>query len=192
MKEVQFIGQDIWYVIGGKIPYRFNSMRSVHIMNELNILNTVFSNIFDKQFTFSSFDERLEMQKAVYLMGELGASCGDYGFTWYKHGPYSQSLQNAMFGLIDPPKRLESITLSPNAEKAIKWIRETSSLSREKYDLAEWLEAIASIHYIKTYMWPTSTKRELKSHLKTLKPHLNCEADNDKAILALNDCGLIS
>ena len=48
----------------------------------------VYKEIYGKEFT-ASFDHRMEMQKAVYLLTEMGVPVGNYGFYWYLHGPYS-------------------------------------------------------------------------------------------------------
>ena len=64
-----------------------------------NLLKPVFKSIFNKEFNASEFEDRLEMQKAVYLLQNMGISVGDYRFLWYKHGPYSQTLQNDILNL---------------------------------------------------------------------------------------------
>ena len=59
-----------------------------------NLLKSVFENIFERPFKAREFSDRLELQKVVYLLQNMGISVGDYRFIWYKHGPYSQTLQN--------------------------------------------------------------------------------------------------
>jgi len=44
----------------------------------------------------SSFDERLRLQKIVYLLEELGLQT-DWRFSWYLRGPYSPSLAHELY-----------------------------------------------------------------------------------------------
>ena len=69
----------------------------------------VFRALFDKDFNPESAEDRLEMQNAVYLLQSLGISVGNYGFMWYKHGLYSQALQNDILTIqsVLPSKREE-------------------------------------------------------------------------------------
>ena len=48
------------------------------------LLEPVFKYIFDRKFNPSSFEDRLEMQKSVYILQNMGISVGDYNFLWYK------------------------------------------------------------------------------------------------------------
>ena len=57
----------------------------------------VYNEIYGRDFDYSNFDQRMEMQKAIYLLQDMGVPVGDYGFRWYLHGPYSQSLQDDMY-----------------------------------------------------------------------------------------------
>ena len=57
----------------------------------------VYKMLYGRNFHYVNFDQRLEMQKAVYLLQDMGVPIGDYGFRWYQHGPYSQNLQDDMY-----------------------------------------------------------------------------------------------
>ena len=57
----------------------------------------VYKMLYGRNFHYGNFDQRLEMQKAVYLLQDMGVPIGDYGFRWYQHGPYSQNLQDDMY-----------------------------------------------------------------------------------------------
>ncbi len=57
----------------------------------------VYKMLYGRNFYYGNFDQRLEMQKAVYLLQDMGVPIGDYGFRWYQHGPYSQNLQDDMY-----------------------------------------------------------------------------------------------
>lgn len=44
------------------------------------LLKPVFKSIFGEEFQPNEFESRLEMQKAVYLLQNMGISVGDYKF----------------------------------------------------------------------------------------------------------------
>jgi hypothetical protein len=56
----------------------------------------------------TSFDDRLAVQKAVYLLQEGGVHLG-YGYRWYLRGPYSPSLTEDLFTLADSPGTKEEL-----------------------------------------------------------------------------------
>ncbi|MEG0836180.1 MAG: hypothetical protein RR413_12135, partial [Christensenellaceae bacterium] len=86
-------------------------------MTDFAIISRVFQDVMGRTANFGSFEDRLEMQKIVYLIYELGVSCGDFSFRWYKHGPYSQQLQNVMIaGNVGRP---EAFSFSQSGHKAL-------------------------------------------------------------------------
>lgn len=60
------------------------------------ILKQLYRRLYDEEFLYSKYSHRMKMQKGVYLLQEMGVPVGEYGFTWYKYGPYSQSLDEDM------------------------------------------------------------------------------------------------
>ena len=40
----------------------------------------IFKRLYGRDFSYGNFDQRLEMQKAVYLLQDMGVPVGDYGF----------------------------------------------------------------------------------------------------------------
>ena len=40
----------------------------------------VYKMLYGRNFYYGNFDQRLEMQKAVYLLQDMGVPIGDYGF----------------------------------------------------------------------------------------------------------------
>ena len=40
----------------------------------------VYKMLYGRNFHYVNFDQRLEMQKAVYLLQDMGVPIGDYGF----------------------------------------------------------------------------------------------------------------
>jgi hypothetical protein len=49
--------------------------------------------------TMDSFDQRLALQKTIYLAQQMGVSLG-YQFSWYRRGPYSADLTADAFANI--------------------------------------------------------------------------------------------
>ncbi len=93
-----------------------------------------------------SFDDRLILQKTVYLMQSFDLYVG-YNFTWYIRGPYSPDLTKDGFGLREswdatPEGRFKEEKDEENFKKFILF------LGDKKYD-AGWLEILASIHFLK-------------------------------------------
>ena len=62
-------------------------------------LKTLYARIYHENFSYTESEKRMKMQMAVYLLQEMGAPIGDYSFFWYKHGPYSQDLQDTMYAI---------------------------------------------------------------------------------------------
>ena len=65
------------------------------------LLKPVYQEVYGDRFNASLFESRMEMQKAIYILQEAGIKVGDYDFLWYKHGPYSQGLQDDILCLRD-------------------------------------------------------------------------------------------
>lgn len=144
-------------------------------------LKPVYKQIFNKSFDYSDFDNRLQMQKIIYMLQELGAPVGDYGFRWYKHGPYSQELLDDMFLISSSPTT--SVIFSYDAQKRIETIKSlVSQGEKTNYSTAEWVECLASILYLKKYIFPSSASKDsILDDLVKRKPHLKSQKSNEKA-----------
>ena len=132
----------------------------------------VYKRIFDEDFSYGTFDQRLKMQKAIYLMQELGVSVGDYGFTWYKHGPYSQSLLDDMH--LASGSKYEEISFSSYATHRMQQLHDLFATIKGneqcKYGIKDWSECLASIHYLKSNFFPAGTpNKEIEEELQRRK-----------------------
>lgn len=148
------------------------------------LLKPVFKSIFDREFQYEKFEDRLKMQKVIYLLQNMGISVGDYNFMWYKHGPYSQDLQNDILNL----KRTEDVKVkfSSDAEKEIKALKEVILNNGSSYDQSQWVECLGSLQYIKENLLPSSVgDKDIIKELENRKPHLNEESGNQIALQAL-------
>ncbi len=142
----------------------------------------VYKAIYGKDFE-RTFDHRMEMQKAIYLLTEMGVPVGNYGFYWYLHGPYSQTLQNDILAL--PIKGQPEISFSEDSRKAINKLK-SILLKKTDYSPSQWAECLASMQYIKMMILPQSaTKDQIVEELEKRKPHLNNDSLNHEALSEL-------
>lgn len=150
------------------------------------LLKPVFENVFDHKFRPNEFSDRLEMQKMVYLLQNMGISVGKYNFLWYKHGPYSQTLQNDI--LCNQSAENLRIEFSSDAKRAITLLKKALFKEEKSYSLWEWIECLGAIYYIKENILSSSaTHEDILKELENKKPHLNHEADNRLALETLNE-----
>lgn len=150
------------------------------------LLKPVFKSIFGRDFRPDVFEDRLEMQKTVYLLQNLGISVGDYRFMWYKHGPYSQTLQNDILNLHGVEDI--SINFSADARKEIETLKNAIFKEGLEYDECQWVECLGSLHYIKENLLPSSAEDEtILNELKSRKPHLSNDGDDKIALQTLKE-----
>ena len=153
------------------------------------LLKPVFKSIFGKDFQSNVFEDRLEMQKAVYLLQNMGISVGDYRFMWYKHGPYSQTLQNDILSLQNAKK--VNIDFSADAKKEISSLKTAFFKDGLEYNMCQWVECLGSLQYIKDSILPSSVDEEtILSELKSKKPNLNNIKDNKIALQTLKELAI--
>ena len=101
-------------------------------------------------FKINSFQDRLIMQKAVYLAQAAGVNLGYY-YHWYLYGPYSPSLTRDEYAI--------AMAISADMDESKGWKLDDSSSQRlEKIQgifaepdwnkLAKKLELLASVHFL--------------------------------------------
>ena len=146
----------------------------------------IYKDIYHETFSYDSFDKRMKMQKAIYLLQEMGAPVGDYAFFWYKHGPYSQDLQDDMHAA-NCAGASTSVAFSADMSSAVK--KATELLNKEvKYSSSHWAECLASLHYLQTNIFSASASPdEIVDELQQRKPHLNDRALNLAALRLVSE-----
>lgn len=150
------------------------------------LLKPVFKSVFNREFQPNEFENRLEMQKMVYLLQNMGISVGNYNFLWYKHGPYSQTLQNDILN-INSAQNIK-IEFSNDAKIAINTLKKALFKDGISYSLSEWTECLGSLYYIKENILPlASSDNEILDELKRRKSHLNHESDNRLALETIRE-----
>ena len=153
------------------------------------LLKPVFKSIFDRDFQPNVFEDRLEMQKTVYLLQNMGISVGDYKFMWYKHGPYSQILQNDILNLQSVGDI--NIDFSADAKREIRTLKNAVFKEGLEYNLSQWVECLGSLQYIKESLLPSSAEEgTVLNELKNIKPYLNNDNDNKIALQTLKELAI--
>lgn len=155
-----------------------------------DVLKPVYKSIFGKEFHPDQFEDRLMMQKAVYLLDNMGISVGDYGFMWYKHGPYSQALQNDILNCGNLREE-KTIHYSADAQKAIAALKKAINKEGIHYPQFRWVECLASMQYIRTrILFSSAGKDRVLEELKKRKPFLNNGEDNEAAWQTLQELAI--
>lgn len=143
-------------------------------------LKPIYQKLYHQSFSGAEFDERMKMQKGIYLLQNMGVPVGDYGFRWYIHGLYSQELQDDMLFEKD---RTDDVIISDEYLPVIEKLSEVI-LSGEKggYSVENWVECLASIHYLKSNILNFNvSKDEVIGELEKRKPHLSDKVANSNA-----------
>jgi len=101
-------------------------------------------------FKINSFQDRLIMQKSVYLAQAAGVNLGYY-YHWYLYGPYSPSLTRDEYAI--------AMDISADMDESKGWKLDDKSLQRleniqsifaepDRDKLAKKLELLASVHFL--------------------------------------------
>lgn len=96
-------------------------------------------------------DERMEVQKAIYLAQSSGLSLG-FSYGWYLKGPYSPSLTKVYYSLEnltpDDQTRLAGTNLRAPVISILDKIKFLMDQKPADIDRPRWLELLASLHYL--------------------------------------------
>lgn len=153
-------------------------------MANQNIL-PIYKNVYGgEEFNYGNFDHRLKMQKAVYLLTEMGVPVGNYGFRWYLHGPYSQDLHDDMYDMCCVSSRDDSeVEILAEYDKRLGRLRDVISFEvKDRYSDSNWMECIASIHYLRNNILPyNATMEQVLNELESRKKHLKRRNINEIA-----------
>lgn len=114
-------------------------------------LGYVLKQVPNSDFKMDGFDDRLRLQKIVYMLQAFGVNLG-YGFSWYFRGPYCTSLARAgfeleqVYGMI--PDGAEVRPVDPRVRDGLKrCIKFLKGAMGGPHDLNR-LEIAASIHLL--------------------------------------------
>jgi hypothetical protein len=101
---------------------------------------------FDPKSFETDFDERLILQKTIYLMEEWGKIPFGYTFRWYYHGPYSSGLARDAFPATrlynsSPRRKFVDPSVNQRLERMEAWFK-----SQPKSP--SWFELLGSALYL--------------------------------------------
>ena len=114
--------------------------------------------------TLTSFDNRLKIQKASYIMQNIFDVDLGFKFNWYIHGPYCPDLSKVMFENVKgEPLKVETKNKIKQKIIQLKQFIKSENLTRN------YLELIASLHYIMNIQ-KKSKKSEIVKVFSELKP----------------------
>lgn len=151
-------------------------------MNDrLRALQLVLNEI-DVDFKIDGVDDRLVLQKALYLV-QKDLNLG-YSYGWYLKGPYSPGLTRDYYELAAIPDREDDLgTLKQNVREVLANTKGLIQAKPDNVSLANWLELLASLHYLRVRSrLDTNSTRE---KIAETKPHLNELVDQGLQTLSL-------
>ncbi len=155
-------------------------------MKNIGVLPRLYFDMVGKQFNVDEKEDRIILQKIVFFLEEMGVNVGGYCFVLETHGPFSQSLSNDIHEKLPSATSFTGIFSKP-VQDTISFLKETlfSSHSNDsQYTLREWLEAVASFMFLRTYSYPSKSWGDIERIMieKYNKDHLKCSEENQKAI----------
>lgn len=149
-------------------------------------LKTLYTKIYHENFSYTASENRVKMQKAIFLLQEIGTPIGDYSFFWYRHGLYSPDLQNAMLAIKDRYDK-NDMKFSMDVEKDV--LRVEKVLAKNGiYSQSQQADCIASVYYLQKYILPYgATDEQICKELRDRKPYFNNDYENKRALKAVKE-----
>ncbi len=144
-------------------------------------------------FKIDSFEDRLILQKAVYLAQTAGINLGYY-YQWYLYGPYSPSLTQDEYAI--------DMDISTGLDESRKWKLDDASRRRlgeiqaiftepQRNKLRRKLELLASVHFlIDRKQVPGANTKQITETLKRFNKDFSEEEVNG-ALGGLKTYGLL-
>ena len=139
-----------------------------------NILKWFNEKILDKELDLDDFDEKLAIQKAVYIAQSMGMDF-KYNFGWHVRGVYSSSLT------VDMYKVHHSDLHCTPPENFVRVVDQLLSIKNAVGTVPKTLELVSSVIYAKSKR--CMDEERTKQFIKSVKPWFS-EEDIDKAIEA--------
>lgn len=127
-------------------------------------------------FSLETINDRILLQKKVYLAQDLGLPLG-YGYSWYIHGPYSTDLTTVAYQIIPEGKTtIESHSLKEPYASMIKKVNCLENAIDEQkltISIVQWYELLASVAY--WYKRGYSTEDKSMEKIQSTKPQFSEE-----------------
>lgn len=136
-------------------------------------------------FDVRAWDNRLQIQKAVYLAQVAGVNLG-YRFGWYVRGPYSSALADDYYAAAANLPALKDFRAGDSLKESLKGVKAIVAACPPGIPKAQWLESVASVDYLRRVQ--RRQDQDLKTAFETEKPGLATLFPEAKK--ALDDHGL--
>ncbi len=122
--------------------------------NRLKVLKLVLDEI-GQEFSIDNLTDRKRLQKSIYLTQAAEAIDLGYRYSWYLKGPYSTKLTHDYYKLHEHLFRdRNSLQGARLREGIVQNLDKVKSLHqnpiRDELEESEWLELLASWHYLRT------------------------------------------
>lgn len=145
-----------------------------------DVLREVYSGVLGEQFDYGKFNQRVKLQKIVYLLENMGVHVGNYSFTWNKYGPYSIALDDDAYRCSQKEAK-RGVTFTDEAQNAFEQIKRILSKG-SVYEDFNWLECISSLHFLKYVLHISDNDDAILSELVGRKGYLNDVQENRLAL----------
>lgn len=144
-------------------------------------------------FLINTFEDRLILQKAVYLAQAAGVNLGYY-YHWYLHGPYSPSLTRDEYAIgcehVQGVDDSEGWKLDDESAGRLEKLKKFIPKS-DRPELRRKLELLASVHFlINRKQVRQNDAREITATLKRFEKNFS-EEEVQNALRELIDYGLL-
>ena len=153
------------------------------------LLRPLYFQIFGSEFCSDNYEDQQKMQNSMYLLQEMGIFVGDYNFFWLKKGVYSIALRNDIINLSGTDEM--DVNFSQDAKDSVELLRKVFFKSGVNYPLVRWIECLASMLHLKSYILPVSSSDEtILEELQKRKPYFCNKEDNLAALNSLKELSL--
>lgn len=116
-------------------------------MDNFQKIMQAFEALNGKELDMKEYENRLRLQKIVYLLQTAGLKLGDYQFYWYIRGPYSPALTKYIFESLERPAETHKNAGQGTTEKKVVETLK-AALKDELRDVKK-LELLGSLVFIR-------------------------------------------
>lgn len=163
-------------------------------VDKQQICTKLVMDVLGLDFSVNSFQDRLILQKSIYLAQAAGVNLGYY-FGWYLHGPYCSAVASDGFAVQDDLKQNHDESKGWELNDALRGkLGKVTRLFQEKDrgKLARNLELLASVHFlVERGQASESDEQHIYSTLVRFKKVFSIE-EVTKALKQLRDYDFLS
>lgn len=143
------------------------------------------------EFKREEFDDRLLIQKSVYLMQLMGIDLR-FRYSWYLRGPFSKGLSHAVYEIDEDVKqRARGLSLRSEVTPVLDQMKKIAEQMPQQLNKPRWFELVASIHFLIHISGVEATKKEVAEALKERGKDSFEPDDIDCAWKCLEEVGLL-